>query len=75
MEFIMEFFEFFFSGPGWGWKAIALILFINVIFEGITNIIHAIFEGKIKQIRAKMKTNIDNEDSTKDTEATVDDFR
>ena len=48
----MEFFEFFFSGPGWGWKAFVLIWFTNAIFNGIAEIIKAVFEGKTQRILA-----------------------
>ena len=33
---MMSFFEFFFSGPGWGWKATMLIVLLSVIFKGIS---------------------------------------
>ena len=70
----MEFFEFFFSGPGWGWKAFVLIWLTNVIFNGIASVIKAIFEGKTQRILAELKeiTLNDDEESTK---ATKDDFR
>ena len=71
----MEFFEFFFSGPGWGWKAIALIWFTNVIFSGIAEVIKAIFEGKTKKILAEIKSLTMDEKSKEDTKATKDDFR
>ena len=32
---MMCFFEFFFSGPGWGWKAAMLIVLLSVFFKGI----------------------------------------
>lgn len=32
---MMSFFEFFFSGPGWGWKAATLIVTLSVFFRGI----------------------------------------
>jgi hypothetical protein len=32
---MMSFFEFFFSGPGWGWKAAMLIVLLSVFFKGI----------------------------------------
>jgi len=71
----MEFFEFFFSGPGWGWKAFALIWFTNIIFSGITEVIKAIFEGKTKKILAEIKSLTMDEKSKEDTKATKDDFR
>lgn len=70
----MEFFEFFFSGPGWGWKAFVLIWFTKVIFNGIAEIIKAVFEGKIQRILAELKK-ITLDDDKKDTKATKDDFR
>ena len=70
----MEFFEFFFSGPGWGWKAFVLIWFTNVIFNGIAEIIKAVFEGKTQRILAELKK-ITLDDDKKDTKATKDDFR
>lgn len=71
----MEFFEFFFSGPGWGWKAFALIWFTNVIFSGIAEVIKAIFEGKTKKILAEIKSLTMDEKPKEDTKATKDDFR
>lgn len=71
----MEFFEFFFSGPGWGWKALALIWFTNVIFSGVAEVIKAIFEGKTKKILAEIKSLTMDEKPKEDTKATKDDFR
>lgn len=71
----MEFFEFFFSGPGWGWKAFALIWFTNVIFSGVAEVIKAIFEGKTKKILAEIKSLTMDEKPKEDTKATKDDFR
>ena len=70
----MEFFEFFFSGPGWGWKAFVLIWFTNVIFNGIAGIIKAVFEGKTQRILAELKKITLNDDK-ENTKATKDDFR
>lgn len=71
----MEFFEFFFSGPGWGWKVFALIWFTNIVFSGIAEVIKAIFEGKTKKILAEIKSLTMDEKSKEDTKATKDDFR
>lgn len=71
----MEFFEFFFSGPEWGWKAFALIWFTNVIFSGIAEVIKAIFEGKTKKILTEIKSLTMDEKSKEDTKVTKDDFR
>ena len=70
----MEFFEFFFSGPGWGWKAFVLIWFTNVIFNGIAKVIKVIFEGKTQRILAELKKITLNDDK-ENTKATKDDFR
>ena len=71
----MEFFEFFFSGPGWGWKVFALIWFTNVFFSGVAEVVKAIFEGKTKKILAEIKSLTMDEKSKEDTKATKDDFR
>lgn len=70
----MDFFEFFFSGPGWGWKAFALIVFVGALFDGIASIIGAIFEAYIKVVtnvtknKANQKTT--NKSPNKDIENT-----
>jgi hypothetical protein len=46
----MDFFEFFFSGPGWGWRAFGLIVFVGAFFDGLASIISAIFEAYIKVV-------------------------
>ena len=56
----MGFFEFFFTGPGWGWKVFALALLINVLSGGVASVIKAIFEGKSKFILAQIKGHMDN---------------
>ena len=56
----MGFFEFFFSGPGWGWKVFALAILINLLTNGIALIVKAVFEGKSKFILAQIKGHMDN---------------
>ena len=70
----MRFFEFFFSGPGWGWKVFALSIVINLIMSGIAKIVVAVFEGKSKFILTQIKGHMDNlnDDSSP---ATKDDVR
>lgn len=46
---MMQFFEFFFAGPGWGWKALGLILLVNVVFNGIAEVIKAINERTLNR--------------------------
>lgn len=35
----MDFFEFFFSGPNWGWKVFGLILLIASIGNAISTVV------------------------------------
>ena len=51
----MGFFEFFFSGPGWGWKVFALIWLTNVVLNGIASIVKAVYEGKTAKIMEEIK--------------------
>lgn len=72
----MEFFEFFFSGPGWGWKAFALILFTNVIFNGIVGVIKGFYESKSQKILTEIIASMKNTNkSEEDSNATKDDVR
>lgn len=70
----MEFFEFFFSGPGWGWKVFALILFISPMFNFLSKVVEKICDYKLNKFRivaeeaAKLKKETGNP-------ATVDDVR
>ena len=61
----MEFFEFFFSGPGWGWRAFALTAFVGVFFDGIASIIGAVFEAYIKIAAAVVKDKTNQKSSKK----------
>ena len=70
----MGFFEFFFSGPGWGWKVFALAIIINLIMNGIASIVKAVFDGKSKFILTQIKGHMDNL-SNDGTPATKDDVR
>jgi hypothetical protein len=56
----MEFFEFFFSGPGWGWKVFALICFTSVICEAICRLVNIVFEYKIKKCKEEIKTTVES---------------
>lgn len=73
--FLIEFFEFFFSGPGWGWKVFALILLTNGIFNGIAAIVKAIYEGKTAKIVEEIKVLTEEDKEEKSSAATKDDFR
>ena len=70
----MEFFEFFFSGPSWGWKVFVLIWFTNAFFAGIAGVVKAVYKGKSTKILAEMKA-ITNKDTKEEAGATIDDFR
>ena len=71
-----EFFEFFFSGPGWGWKLVGLIWLISVFGEVVVKIINAILDYKVKKFKAEIiaaAQSLDSED--KNSSATADDVR
>lgn len=71
----MGFFEFFFSGPGWGWKVFALIWLTNVILNGIASIVKAVYEGKTAKIMEEIKMLTKKDKEEKSSAATKDDFR
>ena len=50
---MMTFFEFFFSGPGWGWKAFALICFTSLFVELIPRTTNAILNYKLKKLKSR----------------------
>lgn len=70
----MGFFEFFFSGPNWGWKVFALAIVINVFMGGVASIVKAVFEGKSKIILTQIKSHMDNLNNDSSS-ATKDDVR
>lgn len=71
----MGFFEFFFSGPGWGWRFICLLLFL----EGLKSIIEVMFNAFIKMHTNAKLGKIISESEKLETDnshqATKDDFR
>ena len=70
----MGFFEFFFSGPGWGWRFLCLLFFL----EGLKSIIEVVFNSFIKMhTNAKMIENklVEETEEEHTTQATKDDFR
>ena len=75
----MEFFEFFFSGPGWGWKVFALICLISVIGDVIIKSINMVLDHNIKkfeiEMRELLKYENDNKDDDAGTPASADDVR
>lgn len=76
----MEFFEFFFSGPGWGWKVFALICLISVFGEVILKGVNVVLKHKTEKFRIEIenamkqvgKKNTENDECTP---ATKDDVR
>lgn len=73
---MMEFFEFFFSSPGWGWKLVGLIWLVSVFGEVVVKIINAILDYKVKKFKTEIVAaaqSLDSED--KNSSATVDDVR
>lgn len=76
----MEFFEFFFSGPGWGWKIFALICLISVFGDLINKSIEIVFEHKTNKFKIEIEnamknTNDKNASDDDGTPATIDDVR
>lgn len=74
----MEFFEFFFSGPGWVFKFIALCLITAIIGDIINNIFDTCFSYIVtKKIIDENKDIITDEKHDKDEnrKATIDDVR
>ena len=75
----MEFFEFFFSGPNWGWRLLGLIWLIYATGYVINNILdtYLAYRLGVKTVEAGCDLedieNIDNED--KSSPATKDDIR
>lgn len=74
----MVFFEFFFSGPGWGWKLFGLIVLITVIGDVINKAIESYFDYKVEIFRADLASYlVDDTTDTEETDnnATLDDFK
>lgn len=76
----MEFFEFFFSGPGWGWKVFALICFTSVFCEAILKGINVVLKHKTEKFRIEIENAMNrigkkNTKNDEGTPATADDVR
>lgn len=73
---MMTFFTFFFSGPGWGWRVLALMCLLNVVIEIIPRIINTILDYRLKKYKIEMEWIDDDKKNTNDgTPATIDDVR
>lgn len=66
----MEFFEFFFSGPGWGWRFLALLFFGSLVVS-ICRAIFPIFTFTKNYHLDNVEENKEDEDHP----ATKDDVR
>jgi hypothetical protein len=76
----MEFFEFFFSGPGWGWKVFGLMCLISVFGELILKGVNVVLKQKTDKFRieienAMMQVGKKNTEDVEGTPATKDDVR
>lgn len=76
----MEFFEFFFSGPNWGWKVFALMCLISVFGDLIIKCVEIAFEHKTNKFKIEIEnamknTNDKNTSNDDGTPATIDDVR
>ena len=69
----MGFFEFFFTGPGWGWKVFGLLCIISTVGDIIVKVINAVFDYKVKKFKSEIVAHIKTED--KSSAATKDDVR
>ena len=69
----MGFFEFFFSGPGWGWKVFGLICIISTVGDIIVKVIDTVLDYKVKKFKSEVAAHIKAED--KDSAATKNDVR
>ena len=78
----MNFFEFFFSGPNWGWRFLGLIWMISIVGEIIVKLVKVVLNYKVDKFKTQIADAMNNlqyptnkdKDNT-DTPATIDDFR
>lgn len=61
----MEFFEFFFSGPSWGWKLVGLLCFISTVGDALASIIKALVNRNLKRTK-DVQLEATNPGATKD---------
>ena len=75
---MMEFFEFFFSGPNWGWKVFALILLVHAVGDIVTSTVNCFFDYRIEKYIADNFDDTDDNDTDDNNDkqsATKDDIR
>lgn len=71
----MEFFEFFFAGPGWGWRALVLVILVSIICNVFTNIFGSIQKMHSKAIMREVAEAMRELNSMENSAATKDDVR
>ena len=76
----MAFFEFFFSGPGWGWKVLALICFTSLFTDMVSEIVKSVLDYKNEKFKIELNTHYmhlkQSDNNTDDGQpATIDDVR
>lgn len=77
----MEFFEFFFSGPNWGWKIFALILLVYAVGDIFVRTANCFFDYRLEKYVADHIDEIldsvesDEDDNHKCNTASKDDVR
>lgn len=70
----MEFFEFFFSGPDWGWKVFGLTILINAVGHYVVSLVETYLTYRLSVKLGIDYTELsDNEDN--DQSAIIDDCR
>jgi hypothetical protein len=73
---MMEFFEFFFSGPGWGWKVFGLVVMLNVVGHYTVSLVEQYLTYRLSvKLGIDLVDLLEEEDEDTDTGATIDDCR
>lgn len=73
---MMEFFEFFFSGPGWGWKVVGLILLLNVVGHYTVSLVETYLTYRLGvKLGIDYTESLDEDNEDTNTGATIDDCR
>lgn len=78
----MNFFEFFFSDTGWGWRLLGLIWLITATGEIFVKLIKVFLDYKVNKLKTniseamyKLKYTDKEADNDNENPATIDDFR
>ena len=72
---MMELFEFFFSGPDWGWKVFGLVILLNVVGHYTVSLVEQYLTYRLSVKLGVDLVDLLEEDGDEDTntEATIDD--